>query len=163
MKKRFTLIMLILGLLTLVACSSKYDISNDKKILTVDDSYSINEKNTTSNSTNYKGDIELNGRLTLWEIDVLEKSELTVIYDIKNQKGQVRLALTDNKKYIRTIFKLKKGQTSDDNIKITLTPGKYFIKLVGDDTKFQAKTIKLDYSNKMMKTTHIDSIRDDDN
>lgn len=156
-------LILLLGVGVLTACTNKYDISNDKKMLTPEDSYSINEKNTQSNESNYKGEIELNGRLTLWELEVSEKSDLEIVYDVKNNSGNVRLAVTDNKKYVRTIFKLKPNQNGQGSMKMELKPGNYFIKIVGDKSDFKANIIDLNYSKNMMKTTHVDSIFSDTN
>lgn len=138
-------ILLVLSLVTILVFGSScmVDMPNKKyttqDITRVSDQYQISEQNTEHTDTSYSASLNLNGRTTIWKVNVKEPAVFTTTYDIQNTKGNFKLVLTDNKHYVKNIVSLKAKDSSDGVKDIELKKGTYFIKFTGEKSASEIK------------------------
>lgn len=144
--KKILVIICILEVMMINGCSVNYkdslesfDVnsvySDESKISSENNSYSLNDLKQTVCEQEYTGQIEFEGMDTIWKFKVESESEVEISYSLSVTKGSAKLILINPDGELETIVESNKIVEGDNLVSTTLVlkKGENRIKLVGRD------------------------------
>ena len=138
--KKIKIIILLVALL-LIGCGQQtqhkvYD--DDKQIEGEGNSFSLrNYKQNKNGDRLYVNVGFMDGMDTIWEYDVNSESTVDIGYDLNLTSGKVKLVLITPDGDLCTIAEATKTDAFSDSLSINVDNGKYRIKLVAENAKFE--------------------------
>lgn len=122
-------------LILLTGCSANMNkiYSDNKKIASEDDSYTLNKSVTNLENGTFTGSFKLSGSLTLWSYDSDKDDNLQVPYNLSVKSGKAKLVLiTPDNEVVDLVENSKNAAISEDTtINVPLKKGNNRIRLIG--------------------------------
>ena len=138
--KKIKIIILLVALL-LIGCGQQtqhnvYD--DDKQIEGEGNSFSLRNYNQNKNGDRLYVNVGfMDGMDTIWEYDVNSESTVDIGYDLNLTSGRVKLVLITPDGDLCTIAEATKTDAFSGSQSINVDNGKYRIKLVAENAKFE--------------------------
>lgn len=109
--------------------------SDESKISSNNNSYSLNDIKQTVSKQEYTGQIEFSGMDTIWRFNAESESEVKISYSLSVTNGIAKLILINPNGELETIVESNEIVEGDDLVSTTLVlkKGQNRIKLVGKD------------------------------
>ncbi len=105
------------------------------KMLSKENSYNLFMQEQSIIDTTYEANMELEGMGMIWTYQATSDETIDIRYLLKNSQGQAKLVLVKADGEIQTIVETKGNNNMDATqmVRVTLTKGENFIKVVAKD------------------------------
>ena len=124
--------------------------SNENKISSETNSFTLNDNNQIINDQEYEGKINFEGMDTIWTFNAEEESEVEISYVLSVNKGSAKLVLIKSDGTLETLIESSSKAPNDNatSTKLSLKKGEHRIKLVAKndaeiDLQFKASKGKI--------------------